>query len=364
MNTVSISIADFTPKFRGDGYVMSYVTQTVLLSRIIRIVDKNGNTGLGEIISDPGINIKQLQPVENEIIQALDNSPLQDIPKLIKQFHTQNKLLRGLAFGLENAYLDLISRKNKIPLHALLGGQLCSNMPDYLSISCAAADIMKDRIKADGIHRDVIQIKLHGGDIDTDSHRIDASLSALSKHHTLLVDFNGALSPHDAGLFINNFQDQRILWEEPCKTYEENRNLAETHGAPLLFDQCLKSLKVITQACAEGMMSGACIKADGLGGLSIAATARDFCIDNGVPVRIDGLWCGPIAATASLHLASGTPSELLIATCDLCEPLVISENWEGIALSVKGRIAPNNHPGHGITPPDTLKYTSMNSEES
>ncbi|MBT3724499.1 MAG: mandelate racemase/muconate lactonizing enzyme family protein [Gammaproteobacteria bacterium] len=360
MNTVSISIANFTPSFHGDGYVMSYVTQTVLLSRIIQIVDGNGNIGVGEIINDPGLNIKQLQTVENRVLEDIDQITLQDIPMLIQQFRSKKLKLNGLAFGLETAYLDLISRTNEVPLFALLGGCLCNDMPDYLSISCSEPEVMKDRIRIDGINRDVIQIKMNGVNIDADLNRIDASLSALGKHQTLLVDFNGALNPHDANIFIDNFSDQRILWEEPCKTYEDNRNLAEKSGASLLFDQCLKSLNIITRACSEGVMAGACIKADGLGGLGIARTARDICIDSGVPIRVDGLWCGPIAAAATLHLATGTPTDLLISACDLCDPLVITEDWgAGIVQLVKGRIAANNLPGHGVTPPDTLKYSSI-----
>lgn len=360
MNSVSISLAGFTPPFRGEGYVMSYVTQTVLHSRIIQLVDQNGNIGLGEIINDPGLNIPEIQTLENQILGEINPIDLQHIPKVIGQCLNQKRSLKGLSFGLETAYLDLISSSNDIPLFALLGGNLCRDMPDYLSLSCSEPEAMKDRISKEGMNRSVIQIKMNGIEIDTGFKRIDASLSALDKQQTLLVDFNGALTPDDARIFINNYSDNRIMWEEPCKSYAENRNLVEAHGARVLFDQCLKSLTIITQACSDGSMSGACIKADGLGGLSTARTARDICIDYKVPIRVDGLWCGPIATAASLHVATGTPTELLIAACDLCEPLVISKDWsEGINHPAEGRIAVNNVPGHGVTAPDTLTFSAI-----
>jgi hypothetical protein len=47
-------------------------------------------------------------------------------------------------------------------------------------------------------------------------------------------------------------------------------------------------------------------------------------------MRIDGPWCGDIATAAILHLALGAPPDLLIAGCDLREPLVRERDLKGV----------------------------------
>lgn len=354
MNTVSFTLADFTPRFRGDGYVMSYVTQTVLRTRLIRLDAGDGRVGYGESVSDPGFDASEVAALEGSALAGIVDMTLDDVPALTRRLKASDDRLSGLAFGLETAYFDLLTRADNNPLHALLGGRKCDDVPDYLSLSCGEPEVMAARIRSDGSRREVIQIKLDGRDMDTDVSRIGAVMAVLLPHQTLLVDFNGALSPDAARTMFAEYSDSRIMWEEPCPSYEENRDLVDTTGAQVLFDQCLKSPAVFTRACADGAMKAACIKPAMLGGLDVARVARDTCTDSGIAVRVDGLWCGPVATAATLHLAVGTPPDLLIAGCDLREPLVLDEDWGGIIRTSGDRIAPADEPGHGVVPPANL----------
>jgi L-alanine-DL-glutamate epimerase-like enolase superfamily enzyme len=354
MTPVTITLVDFNPRFRGEGYVMSYVTQKVLYSRIVRINAGDSRVGYGEIISDPGLNLPEIRTLEDATLKALGALSLETLAILIAQLRSRDIQLSGLAFALETACLDLISRHNGLPLYALLGGRQCSDVVDYLSISCAEPDVMAKRLKVDGYEHDVIQIKLAGKDMNADMARIDATMSALQLSQSILIDFNGALSPEAARAIISHYSDKRIIWEEPCYSYQENRTVVERTGARLLFDQCIKSLSDFARACEEGAMAGVCIKPMSLGGLAIARTARDLCADAGISVRIDGLWCGPVSTASILHLAVGMPPDLLIAGCDLSEPLTLEDNWGDIVNKNGGRIAPLDRPGHGVTPPMEL----------
>ncbi len=358
MSSVSFTLAEFMPRFRGDGYVMSYVTQTVLRSRIIRLDAGDGRYGYGEFISDPGLDGKEVGALEDAALAELTDLVLEDLPVLTRRLRAQDQKLNGMTFGLETAYFDLLARANDVQLCALFGGRMCQDVPDYLSLSCGEPAVMAARIQADGGSREVIQIKLDGKDMDTDISRIDAVLAVLQPNQTVLVDFNGALSPSSARTVFAQYSDSRIMWEEPCYTYEENRDLADATGARLLFDQCLKSLSHITRACGDAVMTAACIKPDMLGGLGVAQVARDVCTASGIAVRVDGLWCGSVATSAILHLAVGTPPDLLIAGCDLREPLVLDEDWGGIRRTPGDRIAPADGPGHGVIPPATMWMTS------
>ncbi len=354
MSRLVITVADFTPRFRGEGYVMSYVTQRVLHSRVLRMDAGDGRVGYGEIISDPGLNLGEIRRLEDVALSEMSSVTLLDLSAWIKQLRSRGNCLAGLGFALETAYLDLLSRRNEIPLCALLGGRLCSDVVDYLSISCAEPAEMANRIHSDGGDREVIQIKLDGKDMASDIERIDATMSALLTSQTILIDFNGALSAKTAKAIISQYSDERILWEEPCKRYAENRALVDSTGARLLFDQCIKTLKDFALACTDGAMAGVCIKPMSLGGLGMARAARDMCVDSGIAVRIDGLWCGAVSTASILHLAVGMPPELLIAGCDLREPLVLEDDWGGVETRPGGRIAPTDNPGHGVTPPALL----------
>ncbi len=77
-----------------------------------------------------------------------------------------------------------------------------------------------------------------------------------------------------------------------------------------------------------------------IGGLNLAREVRDLCISTGIKMRIDGPWCGDIASVAITSLALGPPEDLLIADCDLREPLAIETDLNGVVTAGPARIAP------------------------
>ena len=259
-------------------------------------------------------------------------------------------MFRGLAFGIETAYLDLLARQVELPLYALLGGKLVASVPEYYSLSCADAGTVSATLAEEANGWDVVQIKLGVGDRQADADRISAALEALAKNQTILADFNGALNVDSALAVIAEFDDARIVWEEPCDSVEANTDVARGCARPVMFDQCLESLDHITRVVADGVAHSVCLKPAFLGGLAVARTARDICIAAGMPMRIDGPWCGHIATAACLHLAVGVPVELLIAGCDLRQPLLLNDDWGGTNHLPQHQIAPLDTPGHGAAP--------------
>lgn len=355
MSNVSLSLKDFNPSFYGGGYVMSYVTQTVLYSRILKIKRDDGVVGYGELISDPALDLKTIFALEDALLKQFDNLEFRDILSFATKIRAMDNRYSSISFALETAYFDLLTKSANVPMYSIFGGKMAPSIPDYLSISCGLPEKMAKDLKEKGESRKVIQIKLDGKDVDVDLARIDAIMPLLLTNQTLLVDFNGALSVETARIFISHYNDSRIVWEEPCFYYEENFELANKTGNKILFDQCLKSLSVISQACSEGVAAGACIKPMCLGSLSLAQSARDICINSDIPVRIDGLWCGPIANSAIVHLAISTPPSLLLSGCDLCEPLLLNDNWGGI-IKENGNIKVTDSSGHGVIPPKNFNF--------
>jgi L-alanine-DL-glutamate epimerase-like enolase superfamily enzyme len=351
MNIKQVDYHDLVLRFKHGEYVMSHVVQTRLNIRILRLETGDGGIGWGEIIRRGRFD-DEAPPREEAILDALAGKPVSSIPVLLAKLRRDSDALRGLAFGLDTAFLDWTARRTGVPLYALLGGRRNDAVPDYYSLSgdndaSSTATTLND--EANGWA--VVQIKLGVNGRAADIAMVEAAARCLSAQQLILADFNGALDVETALSMIAEFDDGRIVWEEPCETLDENNEVAARCGKPVMFDQCLADLATISGVAAAGLAHSVAIKPAFLGGLEVARAARDICVEAGMPVRIDGPWCGHIATAANLHLACGAPTGLLIAGCDLRQPLILDEDWGGTRHLPGHRIAPFDEPGHGVNPP-------------
>ncbi len=348
-----IDFEDFTPNFRNGPFVNSHGIEATLNTRILRLETMDGDVGYGEIVRSIRLDPARIGQREIPLLDAMAGKPVAELPSLARRFRLDDlddMELRGIAFGLETAYLDLIGRRTGQPLYALLGGRMCEDVPDYYSLGCVDPGVVAAKLAQEAAGWEVVQIKLGADTPESDKERVLAALAALNPNQKLLADFNGALSVEVAVDILSEVRDPRLLWEEPCYTFDENTEAAHRTGAPVLFDQCLKTLDLIARASAEGVAAAVCVKPAPLGGLSVARAARDLCIDVGMPMRIDGPWCGHIATAACLHLAVGAPAELIVSGCDLRQPLELDDDWGGTRHLPGHRIAPSEEPGHGAVP--------------
>jgi L-alanine-DL-glutamate epimerase-like enolase superfamily enzyme len=168
------------------------------------------------------------------------------------------------------------------------------------------------------------------------------------------ADANGGWTVDEACDIIGRFDDARIIWEEPCSRYEDNVAVARKTARHVMVDQCVGDLDAAIRAIDERAAQSLCIKPAPLGGLTIARRVRDHAIEAGMRARIDGPWCGDIAAAAILHLALGMPSDLLISGCDLREPVAVPFSLNGVRHTGDGRIAPPAGLGLGVDSPEKL----------
>ena len=239
-----------------------------------------------------------------------------------------------------------------MPVSDLLGGRLGEGVDDYFSISESTIEKIRKRLAIAGSERKVIQLKLGIGSPGDDAEQVSAALSNMADWQILLADANGGWSVDTACEIISCFNDPRIVWEEACSTYDENTEVARRTGQPVMVDQCVKEASLARKAVDDQLVSSLCIKPAFLGGLTVARDIRDYCVSSGMKMRIDGPWCGDIATAAILHLAVGALPDLLIAGCDLREPLVRERDLKGVVSLGKSRIAPPSGVGLGITLPD------------
>ena len=345
---LKIDFEDYAFPFAHGEYVMSYATQTEVRVRVIRLDDGDGPPGWGEVVRRPGSDAHALEGAEQACIEALDGRDSGALVEWLRVRPSGAEELRGLAFALDTARLDLAARRAQAPLYRLLGGRRRDSVAEYCSFSGGG-----DRIEwlAEARGWQVVQLKLGIENRGDDRRRLREALAGLGPSQRIMADFNGALDVAEAVSLIAAFDDPRLIWEEPCRSVEANTRVAIDSDRPLMFDQCLADLDTLLRVVEDGIAHSVCIKPAFLGGLAPAREARDRCIEAGMPMRIDGPWCGHVASAAILHLAVGVPGPLLIAGCDLRQPLRIDDDWGGIRHLPGKRIAPGDGPGHGAVPP-------------
>ncbi|NNE24010.1 MAG: mandelate racemase/muconate lactonizing enzyme family protein [Rhizobiales bacterium] len=351
MNITRIEVWNFAPPFRDGPYVMSHVTQEFAYGRIIRVHADNGLTGLGEIVfapsSPPELRLTQISSEPNYLPELIGQN-IDSLNSAADTMRSNGKPWCGIAFGLETAWFDLVGKDRDQPIAELLGEPQTNAISGYFSVSERTPEDISKRIAGTGPGTKVIQLKIGIGSIDDDEAHVTAALKAMRDDQLLLADANGGWTIDHAREIAARFHDPRIVWEEPCRQYDDNAKVARTIAEPVMVDQCVGDLVTATRAADEAVAHSLCIKPAFLGGLNPGRQIRDLCAARNMQLRIDGPWCGDIATAAILHLALGAPTGLLIAGADLREPLTIEPGLNGICELPDGRVAPQPGPGLGI----------------
>jgi len=357
MTIRQIDVWDFRPPFKEGPYAMSHVTVGRIYGRILRVQGDDGSTGVGEVVFSPSLlETEREQRIKDEdsYLKSLIGEPFDTLIDVASDAQSRNKSWRGIAFALDTAWIDREGKRTNQPASQLLGGALQAEVPDYFSISEKEVSRIRKRVGIAGSDCEVYQLKLGVGSLEQDIVQIGEFLDMMTDGKIVQADANGGWTVNEACDIIGRFDDERIIWEEPCTTYEGNVAVAKKTARHIMVDQCVGKLDMAIRAIDEGIVQSICIKPAPLGGLMIARQVRDYAIEAGMRARIDGPWCGDIASAAILHLAVGMPDDLLISGCDLREPVAIPVNLNGVRHAKGNKIAPPEGFGLGITLPDNL----------
>jgi L-alanine-DL-glutamate epimerase-like enolase superfamily enzyme len=352
MRIETIDYIPFEPRYFGKGFVMASVRHTILRNRLIRLRLENGLCAIGEVARGPKVLIPNWDQVELEQLDQLRGARLCDIPAFVHTLQNGPSYLRGLAFALDTAFHDLIARSCDIPLSVLLGGPESGSIPSFFSISCETPEEMAEVMKTKAAGFPIIQAKLGTDCIATDLERVHAVLECMETDHMLLADFNGGLSLETALAELPQLTDPRIMWEEPCATYQENMTMARRLRNPVMFDQCMQNQASYIQLIRDGVGRAVVLKPAYLGGLANSRGIRDMLAVAGIQIRLDGPWAGQIAAASTLHVALGVPERNLIGSINLTEPL--DTPCDMVLSSKPGRIATTGSAGYGPLPADVF----------
>jgi len=339
--------------FVAGGYTTSYGTRTRLNNLLLVLYTDSELAGLGEICRKAGNTIEPTAPAfvrnAHRLLQrAIGVDPL-DPAAARSSLGELQATYSNLACAFETACFDLTAKSLGQPLWALLGDRQQESVPVYHTIGQSSVERMVTEAQAaqqQGCR--VLQVKVGAtGDIEADRDCVSRLLATLGEDALMLVDANGGWSTAMALAAVSGFADHRLFWEEPCKTYAENRYVAEKSTAAIILDQCVTSPAVALQACRDGAVHGMGIKCTVQGGLLAGRYSRDLAIEHGMKLKVDDSWGADVATAASLHLAMAVPPGQLIASVDM-RPYLDGRISSAGPVCEAFRLAPDALPGLGL----------------
>lgn len=106
----------------------------------------------------------------------------------------------------------------------------------------------------------------------------------------LLCDANTGWRMHQAIQVINGVKDLNVYIEQPCLTYEECVSVRKMCPLPMVLDECVDDIGVLTKIIHEKTADLINLKISKVGGLTKARAVRDLAVSAGIPMNIEDTW--------------------------------------------------------------------------
>lgn len=256
--------------------------------------------------------------------------------------------------AIDMACWDLTGKAMGVPCHALLGGRRMDAMPIFRSVPQPPHDAIEARLadyRAQGFRH--FQMKI-GGDPEAEAARVRAVHAMLQPGEALLCDANRGWRRDQALRFIHDTRDLSLTLEQPCDSYDDCLSIRRRSPHRMKLDEAIKTVDDLLRALQDDACDVVCVKIAKQGGLTKSRLIRDICAARGLPMTVEDVWGGEIAAAAVAHLAVSTPPEALLNTTDL-------QNYNDGAIATgapevrEGGLIVSDRPGLGIEPiPEAL----------
>lgn len=203
--------------------------------------------------------------------------------------------------AVENALLDLIAKRQEMPLHALLGWpakRIMSGISIGLQESPAALVDAVEEAVAKRYHRVKMKIK-KGKDIE-----YVRAVRERFPDTPLMVDANGDYRPEDAEHLAALDAFGLTMIEQPLSYSDiyQHSLLQRRLKTPLCLDESILSLDDAKTAVALGACRILNVKQGRVGGLLEAVRIARFAAENGLPVWSGGMDETGIGRAVNIHL--------------------------------------------------------------
>ncbi|MEM9200065.1 MAG: mandelate racemase/muconate lactonizing enzyme family protein [Actinomycetota bacterium] len=341
----------------ADGmYQMSTSEVSGLDSTVVEVITDTGLRGFGE--TTPLGPTYQEQHALGARAAIAEIAPVligADPRRSSLVYRAMDTALHGHRYAkaaVDVACWDLAAKHYDERLCDLLGGAVRPSVPSYYGVMpdtverTAAAAAKRE---AEGYRR--IQVKAGGRPLADDIDTVLAVADALSPTTRLLVDPNRGWTMRDTLEFSIACRSVPLTIEQPCRTYDEHRRIADKLNHPLFLDESTVDVPTVTRAIAEGVAQGFGMKLSRIGGITPLRLVRDLCAEHSVPLTIDDTWGGDLTAAATVHMGATVPDHVYEGTW-------ISYPYQEPAypcrtpavMPVGGSVAVPDGPGLGVEP--------------
>lgn len=317
MKITAIEIYEYKLTYSHGTYVMSKGRAAKQQpSNLVRVMTDTGLEGWGEAAVLSGNYLPLFAGGTRAALRELAPHLIGQDPRATSRI---NKIMDGILTGQNNAKSafdiacwDIFGRSVDLPISALLGGVLSSDMPLFEAVPLASTqegiEFVKKRSAA-GVKR--FQVKV-GDDPRADAARTRAMIEAADKDIFFFVDANAGWTFLEASIAMRALQDLDLYFEQPCVELSDCAMLRKISPLPMIMDESVVTCADLYRAKYEVGAGALNIKLGRVGGISKAVNLRNTAQYLGIHFCVEDVWGGDVCAAAVSHVAaSAQPANLL-----------------------------------------------------
>lgn len=286
---------------------------------VLKMETDEGITGWSECNTYGDVYLEMFSDAIHPGMNKLAPHVLGMDPRSIEEvYYTMDKYLLGQRYikaGIDIACWDILGKSLDKPVYELMGGKQTAK-PRIISFLHRDFDVWDEKIRFEldcykqaGCTRH--QTKAGKGP-EAAIEYLEYVSKIFDKTDSMWFDVNRGWTVSQAQKVANAAKSLGVglIFEQPCETYEQCRDVMNTTGIPVIMDECIITMSQLTRAAKEGM-GGLSIKVGRVGGLTKAKQMRDFCVSEGIEVDIQSTIGNTIADSYIAHLGTSTPSDVL-----------------------------------------------------
>lgn len=330
-------------------FSISTATWTCKEALLLR-VESAGMSGWGECVADPDpYYASETTRTARHVLRDF-LLPLVEPDITLGELERRFRLVRGHGMAkatVENALLDLIAKREGVPLHVLLGFDT-RPIPSGISIGIQESeqdllDAVHEAVAA-GYHRVKMKIK-RGCDVDR--------VAAVREHFpaiALMADANGDYTLEDTARLRQLDAFALTMIEQPLSYTDiyEHSLLQRELATPLCLDESIHCLADARAALDLGSCRVINIKQGRVGGLSEALRIAEYAAGRGVAVWSGGMDETGIGRAFNIHLQTSTAFSMAGDTSETRRYFVEDIVRPAVTLDANGFISVPEGTGIGV----------------
>ncbi len=314
---------------------------------ILRITDENGQTGLGEITSYPGVGGVPL----GELVEAFEINArphLQDANVDVEGLTIGDALPAPVDAAIDIALLDLRAKREGVRVADLIGTEVAEAVSVNATIASSAPDDVAEQGRS-AMDAGFDTIKLKVG-MQDDKWRVQALRDAVGFQTRIRLDANGAWYTAEAIDVIGELTSFGLeLIEQPVDgdDIQGMQRVRDSAIVPIVADEGVRTAADLERHIANGACDGVAIKLSQVGGVAAAAQLADTAKQAGLLAFVTSSLDGPIGLAAGLHFAAARP-DFELANGLATGGLFIDHYAIEMPSVSEGKIALPDRPGLGV----------------